>query len=96
LDKIDFNQKLSEKIRKDTCDDLDMLGPGSGMIRRCGLVGGSVSLWEMFLETLLLAAWGCSVCSWLLSGEDVDLSSSCTMPAWMLPCSRLDDDGLNL
>ena len=24
------------------------------------------------------------------------LSSSCTMPAWMLPCSCLDDNGLNL
>ena len=23
-------------------------------------------------------------------------SSSCTMPAWMLPCSCLDDNGLNL
>jgi len=30
------------------------------------------------------------------SGEDVELSSSCTMPAWMLSCSRLDDNGLNL
>jgi hypothetical protein len=26
------------------CGDLNMLGPGSGTIRRCGLVGGSVSL----------------------------------------------------
>jgi len=61
-----------------------MLGPGSGTVKRCGLVGGSVSLWGEGLETLLLAAWGCSVCSWLLLGEDVELSSSCTMPAWML------------
>jgi hypothetical protein len=37
-----------------------MLGPGSGAVRRCGLVvGGSVSLWGVGLETLLLAALGC-------------------------------------
>ncbi|EDL98872.1 rCG22320 [Rattus norvegicus] len=28
-----------------SCDGLHMLGPGSSTIRRCGLVGGSVSLW---------------------------------------------------
>jgi hypothetical protein len=27
------------------CGGLNMLGPGSGTIRRCGLDGGSVSLW---------------------------------------------------
>lgn len=27
------------------CDGLHLLGPGSGIIRRCGLVRGSVSLW---------------------------------------------------
>ena len=27
------------------CGGLNMLGPGSGTIWRCGLVGGSVSLW---------------------------------------------------
>ena len=27
------------------CDGLYMLGPGSGSIRRCGLVGVGVSLW---------------------------------------------------
>uniref|UniRef100_A0A0V1KI15 Uncharacterized protein n=1 Tax=Trichinella nativa TaxID=6335 RepID=A0A0V1KI15_9BILA len=47
-----------------------MLGPRSGTVWMCGLVGGSVSLWET-------------------------LSSSCTMPAWMLPYSCLDDNGLN-
>jgi hypothetical protein len=25
---------------------LNMLGPGNGTIRKCGLVGGSVSLWK--------------------------------------------------
>jgi hypothetical protein len=36
-----------------------MLGPGSGTIRRCGLVGGSVLLGEgrKGFETLLLALW---------------------------------------
>jgi hypothetical protein len=27
------------------CGGLNILGPGSGIIRRCGLVGGSMSLW---------------------------------------------------
>ena len=45
--------------------------------RKCDTVG-------VGLETLLLAAWGCSVCSWLPTGEDVELSSSCTLAAWML------------
>jgi hypothetical protein len=37
---------------------LYMLGPGSGTIRRCGLVGGSVSLWVWSLKpSLILAAW---------------------------------------
>jgi hypothetical protein len=34
---------------------LNMLDPGSGTIRRCGLVGGSVSLWGWAFKTLLLA-----------------------------------------
>jgi hypothetical protein len=40
-----------------------MLGPGSGTIKRCGLVGigvafveGSVSLWGLRFKILLLAA----------------------------------------
>jgi len=74
---------------------LHMLGPGSGPIRRCGLVGRRVSL-RVDLETLLLAVGGCSICCWLLSVEDVKLSSFCTRPAWMLPWSCHDDNGLNL
>jgi hypothetical protein len=31
--------------RRDMCDGLYMLGPVSGTIRRCGLVGVGVSLW---------------------------------------------------
>jgi hypothetical protein len=34
------------------CDGLNMLGPGSGTIRRCVLVGGSVSLWAWALRPL--------------------------------------------
>ena len=34
-----------------------MLGPGSGTVRRCGLVGGSVLLGRVGFKTLLLATW---------------------------------------
>jgi hypothetical protein len=33
-----------------TCDGLYMLGPGSGIIRRCDLVGVGVSLWVWALK----------------------------------------------
>ena len=33
------------------CGGLNTLGPGSGTIRRYGLVGGSVSLWEWALRS---------------------------------------------
>lgn len=47
-----------------------MLGPGSGTVKRYGLVGGGV----VFLEegTLLLAKWE-PVCSWVSLDEDVEL-----------------------
>jgi hypothetical protein len=32
-----------------SCDGLYMLGPGSGTLWRCGLVGVSVSLWKWAL-----------------------------------------------
>jgi hypothetical protein len=35
------------------CSGLHMLGPGSGTIRRCGLVEGSVSLWGWTLSPSL-------------------------------------------
>jgi hypothetical protein len=62
---------------------------------RCDLVGMGVPLWvwvydlhPSFLEVSLpLAAFG-----W----RHRTLSSSCTMPAWILPCSHLDDNRLNL
>ena len=31
------------------CGDLNVLGPGSGTIKKCGLVGGSVPLWKWAL-----------------------------------------------
>ena len=34
------------------CDGLYMLGPGSGTIRRCGLLGVGVSLWVWTLRPL--------------------------------------------
>jgi hypothetical protein len=33
-----------------TCHGLNMLGPGNGTNRQCGLVGGSVSLWGQALK----------------------------------------------
>jgi hypothetical protein len=77
-----------------------MLGLGSGTIRRYCLVGvGAALLKEVchcgdglrdfppshHKDSLLLASFGCRT-----------LSSSCTMPAWKLPWSHLDDNGLNL
>ena len=38
-------QSVSCMLGTDSCDGLYMLGPGSGTIRRCGLVGVGVSLW---------------------------------------------------
>jgi hypothetical protein len=35
---------------KRLCGGLNMLGPGSGTISRCGHVGGSVSLWGWALR----------------------------------------------
>jgi hypothetical protein len=41
------------------CDGLYMLCPGSGTIRRCGLVGVGVSMWVRVLKpgSQGLAAW---------------------------------------
>ena len=74
------------------CGGLNMLDPGSGTIRKCGLVGRIVSLWGIHNETLLLTIWK-PVFSWRASDDDVELSPP---PARMLPCSCLDDYGLNL
>ena len=68
---------------------------GSGTIRRCGLVGGSASLWGWALRP------PCScleaVCSWLPSDKDLEFSAP---PAPCLPAhchtSCHDANGLNL
>ena len=75
-------------------DGLYMLSPGSHTIRGCGPVGVGMAYFSRcipvalcFLEVSILLAdfrWRCRT-----------LSSSCTKPAWMLPCSRLDDTVLN-
>ena len=73
---------------------LNMLGSGNGTIRRCSLVDVDVALWEEvchhrlglknpcpgFLEVSLLV---------LAFGRRCRISH--IMPAWMLPCSYLDD-----
>ena len=56
------------------CGCLNMFGPGSGTLRRCDLVGGSVSLWGLGFETLLLATWE-AVFTCLPSEQDVELSA---------------------
>jgi hypothetical protein len=66
-----------------------MFGPESGTIWRCDLVGGSVSR-HCGCGLYILALWK-PVFSCLPLGEDVEPTS-----AWMLPCSCLDDNGLNL
>jgi hypothetical protein len=76
------------------CGGLNMLGPEIGTIRRCDLVGGSVSLWQIGFESLFLAVW--ETVFWMQSEEDVELSAP------LAPClpecchaSHLDN-GLNL
>ena len=38
-----------EKAVVTKCDGLSVLGPGSGTIRKCGLIGVDVSLWARAL-----------------------------------------------
>jgi hypothetical protein len=48
---------LASFPRKTCCHGFNVLGPGSGTIWRCGLVGVGVSLWAWGFKTLILAAW---------------------------------------
>jgi hypothetical protein len=48
-----------------------------------------VSLMGVDFKTLILAAWKPVFCQ---QPSDEAEELSCTMPAWMLPCSRLDDN----
>jgi hypothetical protein len=91
-----------------SCSGLNMLGPrevallgGVALWNRCGLVGESVSLCRQALRASRLKF--CPVqkraSSWLPLDQEVELpvsSFSSTMSAWTLPCSCLDDNGLNL
>ena len=48
IELTEIHLPLPSKIRD--CGGLNMLGPESGSFRRCGLVGGSVSLWLWVLR----------------------------------------------
>ena len=79
---------------------------GSGTIKRCGLVGGSASLWGVGLSAMLKLYPGrrdpppdClqkTVSSWLPLDQDLELMAP---PAQSNPAqcnaSHLDDNGLN-
>ena len=54
--------------------------------RKCVTVG-VVGFKTLFLEARLLFAFGTRCRT---------LSCFCAMPAWAMPCSHLDDDGLTL
>jgi hypothetical protein len=68
------------------------------MLSPVALLGGVALLEEVchcgsgLWETILLAAWKTVFSYW--PSKCRPLSSSCTMPAWMLPCFCLDN-GLN-
>jgi len=77
------------------CGGFKILGPGSGIfggvalleeVCHCGL-GAEDSHPNCLEVNHLLVAFG-------MKGET--LSSSSPTSAWMLPCSHLDDSGLNL
>jgi hypothetical protein len=78
-----------------------MLGPGSGTIWRCGLIGVGVPCWRKCVtvgvgfKTFILAAW--KPVFKLPLEHEVELSAPpAPTSAGMLPCSQLDDNGLNL
>ena len=45
-----MNVLIVDNLELDSCDGLYMLGPKSSTIRRCGLVGVGVPLWEWALR----------------------------------------------
>jgi hypothetical protein len=48
---------IHAKLQRD-CGGLNMFAPGSGTVRRCGLVGGSLSITlRVIFETFFLAVW---------------------------------------
>ena len=87
--------KIELVLTVSQCGGLNMLGPGSVT---------SVEVWPCWrkyvtvglsFKTLVLAAWQ-PVFFCVPLEQGVKLSSSCTIPAWVLPCSCLDDNGLQL
>jgi hypothetical protein len=79
---------------------LTILGLESGAVRRCGLVGVGVALQGKCVIVVMgfktfIAPWK-PVFSCLPSEQDVELSSSYTMPGWILSYSHFDNIGLNL
>jgi hypothetical protein len=83
------------------CGGLNMFGPRSETIRRCGLVGVGVALMEGLYQSVD-GLWdpppSCQEDSFLLiafRSRSRTLSSSRIMPTWMLPCPHFDDNGLN-
>jgi hypothetical protein len=72
---------------------------GSGTIRKCGLVGGSMSLWGRALRSDTQATPSV-VNSLFLMPSDEDVEFSAPSPALSLPpCHHVschNDDGLNL
>ena len=73
------------------CGGLNMFGQGSGTVRRCGLVGGSLSLWRWALRSSSKFPESQTL------DEDVELSAP-PAPHLSESChaSCYDDDGLNL
>jgi hypothetical protein len=76
------------------CGGVKMFGPwevaplGSvALLEEVCRCGGGFEAPKYRKDSLLQAAFG---------SAHRTLSSSCTMPAWMLPCSYLDYNGLNL
>jgi hypothetical protein len=52
-----FSLPLESSTWLNRCDGLHMLGPGSGTIRRCGLVRSRCVIVGVGFKTLILAAW---------------------------------------
>ena len=73
------------------CGGLNKVGPWSGTIRKCDLIGVGVALLEVVclcrgsFEILLLAA-GETVFSWVPLKQDVDLSTPSPAPCLPGPC----------
>ena len=75
-----------------------MLGPGSGTVRRCGLLGGSVSLWELVFERASSNLPGKQSFFCLPLEQDADLSALSLAPGLHAHChaSHRDDNEQNL